>query len=119
LPFGPIALHVGVLAGLRLPGSFTKGGPIRRLRMESDVKQRGAAMGVRPLAVTKRAIVGAAFLIVGAGLLFHGLMPRQPAHDQNATKCADVIENSPCSPRQQRLYYYVEPMALGGVFGGK
>jgi hypothetical protein len=76
-------------------------------------------MGVQPLAVTKRAIVGAAFLIVGAGLLFHGLMPKQPAHDQNAIKCADVIENSPCSPRQQRLYYYVEPMALGGVFGGK
>jgi hypothetical protein len=76
-------------------------------------------MDVQPLAVTKRAIVGAVFVIVGAGLLFHGLMPRQPAHDQNAIKCADVIENSPCSPRQQRLYYYVEPMALGGVFGGK
>jgi len=74
-------------------------------------------MGVQPLAVTKRAIVGAAFLIAGAGLLFHGLMPKRPTH--SPIRCADVIENSPCSPGQQRLYYYVEPMALGGVFGGK
>jgi hypothetical protein len=63
----------------------------------------------QPLAVTKLAIVGAAFLIAGAGLLFHGRMTKQPTF----IRCADVIENYPCSPREQTLYY-VEPMVLGG-----
>jgi hypothetical protein len=36
----------------------------------------------QPRAVTKRAIVGAAFLIAGASLLFHDRMPTQPTHDQ-------------------------------------
>jgi hypothetical protein len=79
-------------------------------------------MGVQPLAVTKRSIVGAALLIAGAGLLFHGRLSKQPTHDQIPIRCADVIENSPCSPTQHRLYYVepmVEPMASGGVFGGK
>ena len=67
----------------------------------------------QPLAVTKLAIVGAAFLIAGAGLLFHGRMTKQPTF----IRCADVIVNYPCSPRQQTLYY-VEPMVFGGVFGG-
>jgi hypothetical protein len=66
------------------------------------------------LAVTKLAIVGAAFLIVGAGLLFHGRMTKQPTF----IRCADVIENYPCSPKQQTLYY-VEPMVFGGVSRGK
>ena len=73
------------------------------------------------LAVTRRAIVGAAFLIA-VSMLIHGHMPKQPTHDQisplHSVKCADVIENYPCSPREQTLYY-VEPMVLGGVFGGK
>jgi len=70
-------------------------------------------MVVQTLAATKRAIVvGAVFLIAGAGLLFHDRMPNQPTHDQipptRTIRCADVIENSPCSPRRQpRLY--VEP----------
>jgi hypothetical protein len=77
----------------------------------------------QPLAVTKRATVGAAFLIAGAGLLYHGRTPKQPTHDQfpppHTIRCADVIEYSPCSLGQPRLYY-VEPMASGGgVFGGK
>ena len=63
----------------------------------------------QPLAVTKLAIVGAAFLIAGAGLLFHGRMTKQPTF----IGCADVIENYPCSPREQTMYY-VEPMVLGG-----
>ena len=65
------------------------------------------------LALTKRAIVGAAFLIAGASLLFHGRMPKHPTHDQiqplQTIRCADVIENSPCSPRQQQRLY-VEPL---------
>jgi hypothetical protein len=68
----------------------------------------------QPLAVTKLAIVAAAFLIAGAGLLLHGHMTKQPTF----IRCADVIENYPCSPREQTLYY-VKPMVLGGVFGGK
>ena len=63
----------------------------------------------QPLAVTKLAIVGAAFLIAGPGLLFHSRMTKQPTF----IRCADVIENYPCSPREQTLYY-VEPMVLGG-----
>jgi hypothetical protein len=35
-----------------------------------------------------------------------------------AEVCADVIENYPCSLKEQTLYY-VKPMVLGGVFGGK
>jgi hypothetical protein len=66
----------------------------------------------QPLAVRKLAIVGAAFLIAGAGMLFHGRMPKQPTHDQipppHSIRCADVVENSPCSPRQQQRLY-VEP----------
>ena len=77
----------------------------------------------QPLAVTKRAIVGAAFLIAGTGLLFHDRIPKQPTYDQipppHTIRCADVIKNSPCSPRQQQRLYYVEPMASGGEFGGK
>jgi len=73
----------------------------------------------QPLAATKLAIVGGTVLIAGAGLLIHGRMAKKPTHDQiSPVKCADVIENYPCSPKEQTLYY-VEPMVLGGVFGGK
>ena len=73
-------------------------------------------MVIQPLAVTKRAIVGAAFLIAAsdlwAGVLFHGRMSKQPTHDQipppHTIRCADVIDNSPCLPRQQQRLY-VEP----------
>jgi hypothetical protein len=75
---------------------------------------RGCRVVVQSPAVTKRAIVGAAFLIAGAGLLFHGRMSTQPTHGQisppHTIRCADVIDNSPCSPRQQQQRLNVEPL---------
>jgi len=52
--------------------------------------------------------------IADAGLLLHGHITKQPTF----IRCADVIENYPCSLKEQTLYY-VKPMVLGGVFGGK
>jgi hypothetical protein len=86
---------------------------------------------LQPLAATKLAIVSGAVLIAGAGLLFYGRMTKQPSYDQIPVRCADVIENSPCSPRLQLLYPppQVSPPPQSplwppkspqvGVFGGK